>query len=146
MLKLKKLFQLFSLILISVLVTGPTQAQVIDNFPGSIPLKYERAAASDLVFGGKILTPDEARALYDKKVVADLSHLNPDESSELWKNKYTQYEPYDLNQLELKSEAEELTFISDKSAPNGQFAFLAQKKKLVRRIKNLSNLFGLEGS
>lgn len=65
-------------------------AQSISDIPGLIPLKNQRPPASDLVYQGKILLPDQARQLQLSGKISDLSLLHPDETSILWKNKPTQ--------------------------------------------------------
>jgi len=47
------------------LFTLPAWPSTLKDLPGSIPLQYERQAASDLVYQGKTLLPDEARKLFE---------------------------------------------------------------------------------
>ena len=90
--KLGSLYQLRSRLLLTVVLAAtlisslPLGAAPFDQYPSAIPLQYQRQAASDLVYQGAELLPDEARDLFERGVIKDLSYLNPSESSVLWKN------------------------------------------------------------
>lgn len=115
------------------------------DLPGSIPLQYERQAAADLVHQGKILIPDEARALYESGWVKDLSLLNPDETSVLWKNTIGSRPLDDLSLLELRSSGEDIEFVSETPVPNGNVGFIGQKRTANGQIKTYQFLLSLKG-
>lgn len=59
------------------------------GIPGSVPIGYQGNPAADLVYQGRVIRPDEADALYRQSGgTFDLSTLNPDSSSDLWKDVY----------------------------------------------------------
>ena len=60
-------FILLSLVSWAWLSLPISYADPFSNFPGAIPLKYVRTNASDLVYKGKTLLPDEAHELYMAK-------------------------------------------------------------------------------
>ncbi len=62
-------------------------AQNLSDLPGLIPLTSIRQASSDLVYNGKMLSPDEARVLVANEKIKDLSLLDPDSTSILWQTK-----------------------------------------------------------
>ncbi len=76
------------LIILSLLISALAFANSVSDIPGLIPLNNQRPAASDLVYNGKHLLPDEARQLQQSGKIPDLSLLNPDETSILWKDQY----------------------------------------------------------
>lgn len=78
------------ILLASLVISSTVFAQSVSDIPGLIPLKNQRPAASDLIYNGKNLLPDEARKLQESGVIKDLSLIEPDESSVLWKSKPTQ--------------------------------------------------------
>ncbi|MGZ3772235.1 MAG: hypothetical protein ACXVCY_00075 [Pseudobdellovibrionaceae bacterium] len=131
--------------LISLAISFSAFAGQFDDYPGSVPLKYEKQAASDLFYGGKVLTPDEARALYETKKITDLSHIDPDQSSQIWKNVFNPTQRLDTVDLEVLTQGEIFTYISDKPAPNGSFAFLAQKTTVDGRLKTYQVYLDLKG-
>jgi|GEM_PF-1932560 len=55
----------------------------LKDLPYSIPLQSERPAASDLVFNGKALNPDQAQGLFDSGSIDSLAQLQPADSV-LW--------------------------------------------------------------
>lgn len=65
-------------------------SQSVSDIPGLIPLNNQRPPASDLIYNGKILLPDQLRELQRTGVIPDLSLLDPDETSVLWKKQPTQ--------------------------------------------------------
>src|SRR6478736_5708590 len=74
-----------------------------------IPLKYEVIPASDLIHQGQSITPDQANALVlESGLKFDLSLLNPDESTDIWKN----VPPSELDPAIVGSD--ELPFAEDK--------------------------------
>src|SRR5690606_29521084 len=70
------------------LISSIALADTVSDISGLIPLNNQRPAASDLVYQGKLLLPDEARQLQSSGIIPDLSLINPDESSILWKDSY----------------------------------------------------------
>jgi hypothetical protein len=55
---------------------------------GLIPLEYGARPATDLIYKGELLLPDDAhKMVMDSGNTFDLSKLDPDETSVLWKNK-----------------------------------------------------------
>jgi len=62
-------------------------ASTVEFGRGLIPTEYGARPATDLVYKGELLLPDDAHELYLKSEgVFDLSKLNPDDTSVLWKN------------------------------------------------------------
>ncbi len=109
-------------------VVMTASAAPFSDMPGSVPLKYERQASSDLVYQGKVLLPDEARALYESGRISDLSKLNPDSTSDLWKDRMGGNAVDDLSLMDLKATGETVEYISDTEVPVGRMAFIAQKR------------------
>src|SRR5690606_26316045 len=103
-------------------------ARPFSDYPGSIPLKYERQAASDLVYNGKVLLPDEARKLYESGVIKDLAELDPIGDSVIWKNEFPSGPFSQEDEMDLSTQMDELTYISETEVPNGRFGFLASKR------------------
>jgi hypothetical protein len=122
-----------------------SQAAPLKDLPGAIPLAYERQAASDLVFNGKVLLPDEARNLFESKKISDLSILNPIETSVLWKNKLGWPIKDDLKELEVENHDDELEFISDVPDTVERMSFVAQKKFKDGRVKIYQVFLDLKG-
>lgn len=74
-------------VVVAFMVTmGSLWAAPFDQFSGAIPLSYHRQAASDLVYQGQLLLPDEARELFESGVIGDLSLISPNENTILWKD------------------------------------------------------------
>ncbi|RLA63791.1 MAG: hypothetical protein DRQ88_06950 [Epsilonproteobacteria bacterium] len=64
---------------------GPTNTVEFDR--GLIPTEYGSRPATDLMYDGELLLPDDAHNLYlESEGEFDLSKLNPDDTSILWKN------------------------------------------------------------
>ncbi len=123
----------------------------LQDLPGSIPLKYERQASSDLMYNGKILLPDEARKLYldaearfqrskNPSDRFDLSKLDPDTTSAIWKPKIDSFAHIlgftktpgrayydDMKALDLQNTDDQVEYVSDTEVPIGRMAFIGQK-------------------
>ncbi len=99
--------------------------QGFHQLPGFIPLKYQRQAASDLVYKGRVLLPDEARHLFESGEVQDLSLLNPDTTSVLWKDIFLDTLNANSFSLDLKKTKEIFQFRSYITSPIGLFRFSA---------------------
>ena len=66
---------------------GRKPASTVEFGRGLIPTEYGARPATDLVYEGDLLLPDDAHELYLKSEGDfDLSSLNPDDTSVLWKN------------------------------------------------------------
>jgi hypothetical protein len=88
---------------------------------GGIPTKYMNDPAVDLVRNGKTLMPDEVHALREStKGRFDISTLNPEESSDLWKNVSLDKLPADKNPL---IDMDEVDYHSPVLSPTGIFRF-----------------------
>jgi len=64
-----------------------TIASGVEFNNGLIPLEYGARPATDLIYNGELLLPDDAHKLVlDSNYTFDLSKLDPDDTSVLWKN------------------------------------------------------------
>lgn len=113
--------------LILTVVASTSSSAPLKDLPGSIPLQYERQAASDLFYNSKVLIPDQARELFESKKITDLSLINPIETSILWKNKFPKSLTSDYEKLEILPENDELNFISLTTEPVDRIGFIAEK-------------------
>lgn len=137
---LKPVFSRLTFILLGIFVTYANLfAAPFDQYPSAIPLGYQRQAASDLVYQGNLLLPDEARELYETGIISDLSLLNPTEDSILWKNELSRPLKYKTI-LETQDSLEVIETIPRTETLIGQFALRALKimpngeKKVFRVI------------
>jgi len=118
----------FSFVAVSFLLSATVSwAAPFQDLPGSIPLKYERQSASDLVYQGHVLLPDEARALYESGKIKDLSTLNPMTNSVIWKDQILSGTSVDQDNIGLSRDVDDVTFISNTEVPNGRMSFVASK-------------------
>lgn len=119
----------FGLLAASLLlcVSFSASAAPFQDLPGSIPLKYERQAASDLVYNGQVLMPDDARALYESGKIKDLSLLNPMTDSVLWKDQILSGTDVDQEDIGLSRTIDDVTFISKTEVPDDNASFVASK-------------------
>jgi len=92
-----------------------------------IPLAHNGQVASDLTYQGRLLLPDQAKKLYDSKKIQNLSLLDPDDTSILWKNRLP--EPYDsvVDTIGIENTDEAYDFLSYSTAPIGCFGFSITK-------------------
>lgn len=135
-------------------------ASPFKDLPGSIPRAYEDQAASDLVYQGKLLIPDDARALYESGKIKDLSLIDPDGTSDLWSKLYPPQpnDPTfswssrisaprqdDWKQLGLAPSGEVLEFVSQQFSPVGTLHLIAQKKQPNGAIRTYQLIFDLKG-
>ncbi|MEK6706133.1 MAG: hypothetical protein AABZ06_10115 [Bdellovibrionota bacterium] len=127
-----------------LLAVTPALAAPFQNFPGSIPLRYERQAASDLEYNGRRLFPDEARALYESGVVRDLTDLDPIATSVIWKNEFPKGDFQALDQMGLDFNNDELEYISEADSPVGRFGFIASKKYPDGQIRSYQLLLDVK--
>lgn len=87
----------------------------------SIPDRYMNDPAVDLTRHGKLLMPDEVHKLReDSKGRFDISTLNPEESSDLWKDSYVSKLPVDNNPV---IDMDEVKYHSPVLSPSGIFRF-----------------------
>ena len=114
-------------------------AAPFDQYPGAIPLEYHRQAASDLVYQGKLLLPDEARELFETGIVEDLSKLSPTEETIVWKDELSR--PLsDLSVLDEDDSLEVIELVPRTETLIGQFILRGMKvfpngeKKVFRVI------------
>ncbi len=88
---------------------------------GGIPSSYMNDPAVDLVYKGKHLLPDEVHELREKfKGRFDISTLNPDETSDLWKDQILRKLPEDTNPI---GYMDEVIYHSPVLSPSGIFRF-----------------------
>ena len=106
------------------------------DYPGSVPLKFERPPASDLLHDGKVLLPDEARKLFLSGQIADLSLLNPRQDTTIWKDDFPSQKNARLDDLGLKLAGEEVEYISESEAPVGRMTFLVGKRNEQGAIRS----------
>ncbi len=123
-------FKFISLFWVFTLASSFLAANPYTEFPGSIPLKYERTPATDLIYNDEILPPDGPSSAHELHTVygIDLSMLNPDETTNYWKN--TDVLP--LNEadddFEISKSGEEFNYISEVKTPFELFRFTVTKK------------------
>lgn len=88
---------------------------------GTIPDRYMNDPAVDLTRHGKLLMPDEVHKLReDSKGRFDISTLNPEESSDLWKDNFVSKLPVDANPV---IDMDEVNYHSPVLSPSGIFRF-----------------------
>ncbi len=86
-----------------------------------IPTKYMNDPAVDLTRNGKLLLPDEVHELHEStRGKFDISTLNPDDTSDLWKNVFVKELPEDKLPIH---EMDEVTYNSPILSPSGIFRF-----------------------
>jgi hypothetical protein len=86
-----------------------------------IPTKYMNDPAVDLTRNGKLLLPDEVHELFESsRGKFDLSTLNPDATSDLWKNTFVKELPVESLPI---NEMDEVTYHSPVLSPSGIFRF-----------------------
>ncbi len=91
-----------------------------------IPTKYMNDPAVDLTRAGKLLLPDEVHKLReDSRGRFDISTLNPQEGSDLWKDVMLKELPAEGNPL---IDMDEVTYHSPVVSPTGIFRFNIQNK------------------
>lgn len=93
-------------------------SRALAQIPGGIPLSLVSRPATDLVFQGKVLLPEEAHLLRQKGI--DLSSLDPIESSDLWKNSIGQNQSEKILPV---PEMATLNYVSPMASRIGQFRF-----------------------
>ncbi|MBF0312184.1 MAG: hypothetical protein HQK50_16930 [Oligoflexia bacterium] len=113
--------------------------------PGLVPTEYGLAPASDLIYNGKMLTSDEAHQLYlGSNGKMDLSLLNPDDSSPLWKNLPPRALNIHDNSKEIKVNADDLLKYMDQvPSRSGNFRFTVSadhKAYTIMLSKNIHNV------
>ena len=81
------------------------------DYPGAIPLLNIRPPASDLVFNGEQLLPEQAEALVLQRAIPDLSHLDPRTDTDLWKPEFHDTNLDYLDDLGLKTAKEDFEFV-----------------------------------
>lgn len=119
-------------------------ATAFSDFPGSIPLKYERQAASDLVYNGKVLLPDEARKLLESGKIKDLTDLEPINDSVIWKNELPAGPFTAADEMGLSTKYDEFEYISDTEVPNGRVGFIVSKKDSQGRAHSYQVLLDVQ--
>ncbi len=132
------------LFLLPLLIAQLSFAAPFSDFPGTIPLKYERQAASDLVFKGKILLPDEARKLYESGQIKDLADLNPISDSVIWKNELPKGPFTQQDEMGLNIQYDEFDYVSETEVPNGRFGFIVSKKNIDGKTRSYQILFDVQ--
>lgn len=96
-------------------------AWVFAQNKGTIPDRYMNDPAVDLTRHGKLLMPDEVHKLReDSKGRFDISTLNPEESSDLWKDSFVKALPQDKNPV---IDMDEVSYHSPVLSPSGIFRF-----------------------
>ncbi|MBF0361724.1 MAG: hypothetical protein HQK49_11970 [Oligoflexia bacterium] len=124
------MFFLYSLItLFSTFATLANLAYATTNFmPGLIPLEFGQRPATDLIYNGKLLSPDDAyKMVMESNGKFDLSKLNPDDTSELWNNKKIPA-PLSANENKIDVAKDEmLNYLSQVPSRQGNFRFTIEK-------------------
>ncbi|RME18559.1 MAG: hypothetical protein D6797_00165 [Bdellovibrio sp.] len=100
--------------------------QGFSDLPGLIPKGFVRAPATDLVYEGKRLSPQEAYELYKKG--QDLSRIDPDSTTDLWNSKPVTMSKTDEELLGIQQEGETFEFLEPVASKIGFFLFKVTKK------------------
>jgi hypothetical protein len=102
-------------------------AQEALYMPGSIPLDDSRRPGTDIFYKGQRKTPDELVQL--RKQGIDLSDLNPDENTEIWRNELGA--PLSAKQDEITIDlASELQYVASIPSRTGNFRFTVKQTDL----------------
>ncbi|MDC0255188.1 RICIN domain-containing protein [Bacteriovoracales bacterium] len=94
---------------------------------GLIPLNYGKRPATDLYHKGKLLVPDEADRLVREGRGFDLSRLNPDETTVLWKDKRPENLETELDEMAVDS-IDPVWYTSTVPSRSGNFRFTIEKE------------------
>ncbi len=92
------------------------------SMPGYIPMGSDHIQASDLVYKGRILTPEQATQLLKSGV--DISKIEPQESSDYWSNKVGQKLDPQSYTLGLPASAQ-ISYLEDVPSPTTDYRFVA---------------------
>lgn len=126
----------FILTFVTFALSSVSSAGLMDNFPGAVPLKYTRQAASGLERNGETLQPDEVRALVTSGEIKDLTEINPSGDSNTWANTFPQETPNDVIALEINPQNEELEVLDVDYGPSGRLIIHVLKRFEDGRVKN----------
>ena len=130
MMKLTQILLFTFFIILSFL--SKVSAQDALYIPGSVPFEYSRRPATDIIYNGKLLTPDELVKL--RKQGVDLSSLNPAEDTELWKNNIGLPISAEADRTDLDLNRE-VQYISSLKSVTGTFRFTVKQKDARGQIR-----------
>lgn len=126
---------LILLVLTFGMSSHPCFSAPLQDLPSAVPLEIQRQAASDLVYDGVILQPDQARELVAKGKIKSLADLDPQEDSIIWSPAPKIPTQSDYAQLELHESGELVRFVALDAAPSGRLMFIAQKQFPDGRVR-----------
>ncbi len=106
----------FLLFVILLSISSSFAQKTFRPIPGGIPLKYGGYPATDLVLGDKVLLPEEAHQYYlemnrETRGKWTLADLEPEENK-YWKNSISQPLSDSLDDIPVKEELDEVSFVS----------------------------------
>lgn len=124
----KLLSILFLILACSTTEKRRTVASGVEFNNGLIPLEYGARPATDLIYNGELLLPDEAHKLVvESNYAFDLSKINPDETSVLWKDIYPSTLEEKADHLELDAE-KDLTYEDLIPSRSGRIRFSVSQR------------------
>lgn len=97
------------------------------DYPGAVPLTSIRPAASDLVYENQVLQPDQAQDLVRRRLVSDLSTLNPRSDTHIWRNEYPTARHEITDDLPLAALGEQFNYVALDEQPIGRAGILVSK-------------------
>ena len=110
-----------------VLLLANDTVSTVHYSDGLIPLDYGKRPATDLFYEGNILLPDEADKLRREQPKFDLSKLDPDETTVLWKKKKPFLLDESLDSLPLEVE-DPIWYTSTVPSRSGNFRFTIEQE------------------
>ena len=116
--------------LLSFLFSTLAFAQNINQLPGFIRLETSTRAATDLYHEGRVITPDEARDLVKRGRYKDLSLIDPDPTTILWRDEFVEKLDLETFDLDIKKSGQVFKYRSDVTSPAGTFRFAVDTKDL----------------
>ena len=121
-------------LIVTLLISISSLADSVSDIPGFIPLNNQRPPASDLIYNGKNLLPDQLRQLQISGAIPDLSLIDPDDSSILWKKQPTQgtLEPEKAVEIDL---SRPFDFVEYSADAVGRLSFTISQKSPTGELK-----------
>ena len=125
----------FSLYIVTILILivhnhvslGNDTISTVHYSDGLIPLDYGKRPATDLFYKGQLLLPDEADKLRRESQNFDISKLDPDETTVLWKKEKPFFLDESLDDLPLEVE-EPIWYTSTVPSRSGNFRFTIEQE------------------
>ena len=111
----------------NTVLLGSEVVSTVHYSDGLIPLDYGKRPATDLFYRGKLLLPDEADKLRRENPSFDLSELDPDETTVLWKKKKPFLLGEELDDLPLEVE-DPIWYTSTVPSRSGNFRFTIEQE------------------